>query len=326
VELRRARIMDAMVLAAGELGFARTTVTAVCARAKVSRRTFLESFDSLEDCFLAVLDDGYRRVLDLIAQAFATHGSWLEGVRAALVALLCLFDSEPPLAQVLLVEASAAGTRARECRERRLAALTALIEDRWGAPAAGHPHPLVPTGVMASLLGVIHTHLVIRREEPLIVLLGPLMGLVSAPYLDQRGVAREIERASVLARELLVRREREQADALASGMGAGAGVEIPALLRDPRAHRARACLLHLSAHPGASNRDVARAVGIARDTHISTLLARLRHAELVVKHQGRPGAPNAWSPSAYGLRVARVLHADDATYQRAAQEPRVSAH
>jgi AcrR family transcriptional regulator len=300
--MQRARLIDAMVQVVCERGYARTSVSSVCARAKVSRSTFPELFDGLEDCFLTVMEDAYRHVRMLISQAFEREKSWLDGVRGALAALLSFFDSEPVRAHVLLVEVTAAGPRARERREQHIVSLTMLIEARWGPPENGHPHSLVTAGVMASLLGVLHTHLVTGRKEPVIGLLGSLMGLVTAPYLDRRGVAREVKRGEDIARKLLERDTHEEQSGTAAG-----GVEIPDLLLDPRAHRARACILHLAEHPGASNRQVARAVGIARDTHISTLLARLHREGLVVKRPCRPGGPNAWTPSPYGLQIAYAL-------------------
>ncbi|HEV3319542.1 MAG TPA: replication-relaxation family protein [Solirubrobacteraceae bacterium] len=307
-EFRRERIVAAMVGVVYERGYAGASVSSVSARAKVSRHTFYELFDGLDDCFLAVLERGYRQVRGLISQAFEREDSWPDGVRGALAALLAFFDSEPVLAHVLLVEAAAAGSWARSRRERHLAALTSLIEDRWGAPADGHPHPLVPAGVMASLLGVLHTHLVTGREQPLVTLLGSLMGLVTAPYLDQRDVTREIDRAEILARELLARDTREHSHVHpTTTIITTTAIEIPNLLLDPRAHRARGSLHHLAEHPGASNRQIAKAVGIARDDQISTILARLARIGLLVKSSPRPGGPNAWSLTPHGLQVATAL-------------------
>jgi AcrR family transcriptional regulator len=311
--IQRRRILDAMTVVCSEHGFARASVSSLCGRAKVSRRTFYEAFDALEDCFLAVLDDGARRASVVISRAFDGERQWLDGVRGALAALLVLFDSEPALAHVLLVEASAAGSWARERREQHVAAVTSLIEDRWAAPRDGQAHPLVTAGVMASLLGVLHTHLVTAREEPLISLLGPAMGLVTAPYLDQRGVTREIRAAETLARELLARPGSGQLE------HTHGDVEVPDLLLDSRAHRARTCLLHVVAHPGVSNRQLARALGIASDSHISTLLARLHRAGVLVKARGAPGGPNAWSASPYGQRVAHALAPSPGTEATAAR-------
>ncbi len=303
VAIQRARIVDAMVLVASERGYAGASIGSVTARAKVSRRAFHEAFDSLEDCFLAVLDDGTASANALMSEAFAAQENWLDGVRGALAALLSFFDGERVLARVLLVEATAAGAWARERRERHLASLTALIEARWGAPQDGHMHPLVTAGVMASLLGVLHTHLVTAREEPLVTLLGPLMGLVTAPYLERRLVVREIKRGELMGRRLYDQRRMQSTQPVRHP-------ELPDLLRDPRAHRARACLLYLASNPGASNREVADAVGVSGRTQMSALLARLLCNGLLVKRAGAPGAPNAWSLSNYGVRVERVLRTD----------------
>lgn len=51
----------------------------------------------------------------------------------------------------------------------------------------------------------------------------------------------------------------------------------------------RSALLYLAEHRGASNRQVAIAVGISRNDRISTVLARLARMELLVKCQGPPG-------------------------------------
>jgi hypothetical protein len=130
------------------------------------------------------------------------------------------------------------------------------------------------------------------------------MGLVSAPYLDQRAVTREIARGEALARELLAERYAPHQQTQQ------AGVEVPNLLLDPRAHRARACLLYLAENPGASNRQVADAVGVTGRTQISALLARMHSVGLLAKRPSRPGGPNAWSLSQHGERISNMLAED----------------
>jgi AcrR family transcriptional regulator len=319
---QRARIIAAMVLTVGEHGFAGTTISAVCAQARVSRGTFYEAFDGLRECFLAVLDEGYRRAQELIGQAFAGEECWRDGVRAALALLLGSFDEEPLLARVWFVEVLAAGSWALERRERHVRALTAMIVERWPLPDGAQVNPLAAAGVMESLLGIIHTRLLTRREEPLLGLLGPLMGLATAPYLDPQAVAREIERATALAQGAPAhgsstpgarvgrdpRSSQDDDGGLHRPEYGDGDVQIPRLLGDARARRARDCLRHLAEHPGVSNRQIAAAVGIARDTHISTLLARLHGMGLIVKQARRPGGPNAWTLSPNGREVLQALH------------------
>lgn len=71
-----------------------------------------------------------------------------------------------------------------------------------------------------------------------------------------------------------------------------------------------AVFLDIARHPDASNRQVARPVDISSDTQISTLLARLAEAGLLLKRSARPGGPNAWSLTAEGRRVAEVLRSE----------------
>jgi AcrR family transcriptional regulator len=314
---RRARIIEAMVLEVHERGYPGTTLTAVCARARVARSTFYEAFDDLEACFLGVIDDGYLRTSTLITQAFEREGCWREGVRSALASLLRFFDSEPYLARVWLVETLAAGAWALERRERHLAALTRMIVEHWTAGESVKLSALAATGVMESILGVIRAHLLTKADEPLVALLGPLMGLVTTPYLGARAATQEIERGDELARGALLNQSAARTPRTRPDQGES--TSIPSLLADPRAHRARECLHQLSRRPGASNRQVGNAVGILRDTHISTLLARLHELGLLTKHPGRPGTANAWSLSPYGMQVLKALQPDPGTRVHATQ-------
>ena len=237
----------------------------------------------------------------LITAAFEEHEHWCDGVRAAFVALLSFFDAEPRLARVWLVESLAAGAWALEWREQHLQALTRSIVEHWRPPVGAESHPLAAESVMASALGVLQAHLLARRPGPLIVLLGPLMGIATASYLDSRGVAEEIERAEALTHVILA--ERDALPSRDSASLPAAAAERPGALENPRAHRARRCLRYLAEHPGASNREIATAIGIASQAQISTLLARLVDIGLLHKHPGRPGHPNAWSLTPYGRQA-----------------------
>jgi AcrR family transcriptional regulator len=297
---RRTRIVEAMALVVYEEAFVGASVRAVCARAKVSRHSFYTEFDSREDCFLAVLDEACRRADLLISGIFRQTECWREGVCAALAGLLLLFDREPRLSRVWLVDSLAAGSWALERRERHLAALADVIVDYWLPPHEVQPSSLVVAGVMASVLGIIQTHLVTRNPEPLLTLLGPLMGMATSPYLSSCAAAAEIERGTAVAEKILNEHYvHPQSDAA----GAGQLRPLPDPLRNPRAYRAWQCLRYLADNDGASNRQVATAIGISSHAQISTLLARLACAGLLLKVPGDRGRANAWSLTPYGYEI-----------------------
>ncbi len=297
-----------MVSLVGERGYGSVSVEAVSRRAHVSRRTFYALFDSVEDCFAAVLFDGLERTGAIIAEAFAREKTWEDGIRSALAGLLVCFDSEPLLARVWFIEALAAGSWALEHRERSVGVLRGVIVERWATLTGGGPAPAPDSpavvGAMAAVIGAIHTHLITQRPEPLIVLLGPLVGLVSSPYLDPPATAREVARAEDCVHELLRSPYPPVVWPLAD---LNDSVEVPAPLRDPRAHRARMCLHYLLRDPGACNREIASGIGVSSHAQMSKLLSRLSALGLLVKVPGGPGLPNAWSLSEPGARVAHAL-------------------
>jgi AcrR family transcriptional regulator len=304
--VQRARIVAATAELVGERGFGGVSPRSLIARAKVSPRTFYELFDGLPDCFLAVIDDGADRACALLRDSFERESSWREGLRSALAALLVLLDTEPLVARVWLVEVLGAGSWALERRERHLSRITSLIVSAWSTPAGWQPPPLAAESVMASLLGVLQHHaLTGNPAEPHISLLGPLMGVVMRPYLDPDEVTREIERGHALALEIQTGHRPSSLLPLPPHTLAPAG--IPAPLTNPAAHRARSCLLYIARRPGQSNRQIATGIGIQHQGHVSTLLARLASLNLLAKHTGPPGHPNAWRLTPAGEHVAKSL-------------------
>ena len=291
--------MRAMVEVAGERGYAGATVGLVVEQAGVSRRTFYGCFDGREACVLALLDLGLERIGDLVGSAFAREDTWQDGVRSALASVLGFLDSEPLLARMWLVESLAAGSRVLEHRERNLAALREQVasswpvEDRWSLP------PLAAEGAMASVLGIVHSHIVTGWPTPLIELLGPLMGLAAAQYLPSPAVAAEIRRGEELAREIQA----------SNGRTIWTRVAIPAVLSNPNAHRARMCLLFVGEYPQASNREIAAGIGVVHASQISKLLSCLHGERLLAKHSTGAGKRNAWWLTARGEEVARALRA-----------------
>ena len=336
----RERVLWAMVEVVAERGYAGASVELVVARAGVSRRTFYRCFQSREACFGTIVDLGLERTIELISNAFERERTWQDGVRMALASLLTLFDSEPLLARVWLVESLGAGSWVLEHREHNLRVLRSLVLSSWPVAEGWSSPPLAAEGVMGSVLGLIHSHLVMNKPGQLLELLGPLMGLVAGPYLSPRGVAREVERGQALVREIqagrvsvggAVEEGARNGGAVSGAMngaasktghaqtapaagesqnGDGLTVLLPAVLSNPNAHRARECLCFLAARPGASNGEVAGGIGVAHGSQISRLLSGLLEEELVRRRSDGVGKRNAWWLTAWGEEVARVVRGD----------------
>jgi len=237
VIVQRDPILDAVVEVVAERGVTDASMELVLARAGVSRRTFYACFEDLDECLVAVLDGALQRAVPLIAGAFGdsapTH-PWWEGMRAALAAMFVFFEAEPELARVCLLEVQTAGPRVREHRERIFEAFRALVVERIESEVS-HASPLAAEGLLASVVGIVNARLLARESRPLVELLGPVMGIIVGPFMDEVGVQREIERGNELARELLASRDDEgQPESGQSGRSVGA-VKGSALTPDPAA-------------------------------------------------------------------------------------------
>ncbi len=308
----RDRILQAIVAVVGERGFADATVGAVIAHAKVSRRTFYSQFTGLQDGFLAVLDLALERPAELIAGAFAEERRWQDGLLRTLATLLVYFDSEPALARIWFVEAMAAGAWSLQRREQIAAQLRAMVVAHWPRRLPS-PDPRSAAGAMGSVLGLIQTQLVTEAPEPLIELLGPLIGLIGALYLDQAGAAREARRGARFAHEIRAGKVRWEAIADLQQPVAHPVAALPAMLTNPSARRARECVRFLATHPDASNREIAAAVGVAHQSQISRLLSTLHDQQLVARRSGGAGTRNEWRLTPCGVRAARALAAEPQT-------------
>lgn len=300
----RERILRATVEIVAERGIVGATVKLVIARAGVSSRTFYEQFDGLDDCVVEVMDRTLVQVNELALRAFDWQGSLLDGMRGALAAVLTFFDAEPQLARVCLVETLRGGPTVQAARQRVLerfrAAVVAQIERE-----VSHPSPLAAEGVLALVMGIAYERLRATPSGSLIETLGPLMGLITGLVEDMETAAEQVRRGEELARSIEVA-ACAFTDVTAPRAG-GTETDLPAVLGNPPARRARECLLYLAEHPGASNREIAAGIGVAHQSQISRLLSDLSDADLVDRHSQGAGRCNAWQLTCRGEEISHAL-------------------
>ena len=127
--MQRSRLFGAAVAVVDELGYARTSVAHITARARVSRRTFYELFENREACFVDLLEHVVATIESEISAAGLEGLAWRERVRGGLWAILCFFDREPALARVCVVQALRGGPRVLARREEILVRLARVLDE-----------------------------------------------------------------------------------------------------------------------------------------------------------------------------------------------------
>jgi AcrR family transcriptional regulator len=300
-EIQRVRILTAMAEVASERGAGAASVAHIVSRAGVSRRTFYDLFEDREDCFLGAFEEALALAAVTVLPAYEGQARWRERVRAALLALLVFFDEQPALARLCVVEALAAGTRALERRAEIVGVLLRAVEEgRSERPLrVPEPPPLAAEAAVGAVLAIIHRRLVVGGEEPLSSLLGELMSAIVMPYLGGSAAQRELHRP---APQIKTKKQSPHGDPLE-------GLDMRITYRTVRV------LIAIGSQPGASNREVATAAGIADQGQVSKLLTRLEHIGLL-RNDGvghAKGAPNAWGLTGRGLEVERAIRVQTAS-------------
>jgi AcrR family transcriptional regulator len=293
-DIQRARMLGAMVDAAAERGLPNVTVANIVSGSGVSRRTFYEIFDGCEDCFLAAFDRAVEQITAQVVVAYERPGNWGDRVRAGLTALLELLDFDRPTGQLVIVEALAAGHRALERRRDVLAQVIAVLDEgRREAKRETPLPPLTAEGIVGAVLSVIHTRMVESEPEPLVTLVNPLMSMIVLPYLGPAAARRELARPAPASDP---KAKRLRGDPLQ-------GLDMRLTYRTVRV------LMAVAQAPGASNRKLADAAGVADQGQISKLLTRLTTLGLI--ENGPRGAvrgePNAWRLTPKGHEVQSAL-------------------
>lgn len=156
---QRERLIAGLIQALYEVGYQKTTVSLIGQRAAVSKSDFYKHFESKDHCFIAAYDVAVERIRERVVATCvdAEQEEWSGRIRDGINALLKLFEAEPALASIVLVEGLRAG---RGVYDRYQAAIESFVGYlREGAPLnpGGGEVPEATgeavVGGIASLLG-----------------------------------------------------------------------------------------------------------------------------------------------------------------------------
>jgi AcrR family transcriptional regulator len=287
----RTRIFRVMAIAVSDRGVAAVTLAEVAAGAGLSLRKLRGEYANVEECFLAAFEWCSKRAGKEMAQAYRGEHGWVEGVRAALIAMLGLIEREPDLARLWIVYSMGAGPQTLRRRGKAIAALCEYIDrGRLESAVRAEPPAITAEGIVGGLLAILQTRLLAPRLEPPSELLGELMSLILLPYMGSAVAKRELARPGW-------RPERSR-----GGRMAVEGVGTRVTYRTARVLRA------IAERPGASNREVANRAEVVDQGQISKLLSRLESRGLIANFGGGPGgAPNAWELTPGGEEIAESI-------------------
>jgi AcrR family transcriptional regulator len=173
-ESQRARMLDAVVRAVAQRGYADVTVTDVVGRAGVSRRTFYEHFSDKQDCFLAAYKTGLEVLVGRIIATTAEipDARWREKLRAGLEAYTRALSEHPLFARTLLIDILGAGREAVELRQR-LHELFMLRFHKLSHQAAAQEPAIVPVpevflrALVGGIAELVHEHILRSGAETL---------------------------------------------------------------------------------------------------------------------------------------------------------------
>jgi AcrR family transcriptional regulator/DNA-binding MarR family transcriptional regulator len=294
-EIQRGRMIAATIETAAEQGASKLSVATVVARSGVSRRTFYEIFADGQECVLAALEDSLECARSYVSEVYDPSEPWRVRVRAALHALLAFLEDEPARGWLLVVETPSAGTQAQERRTQVLAELIEAVDGGSSEAERGSAiTPLTAEGVVGSVLAVVHARLLHGGGPALLELTNPLMSMIVLPYLGPAAARKELQRP-------LPEHERRQSQA---SDGASLLNDLPMRIT----YRTMRVLSVIAAHPGASNRQIGDASGIADQGQVSKLLRRLERLGLILNTWAgqERGMANRWQLTPLGAEIERA--------------------
>ncbi len=80
----RERLLEAVLLVSGEMGYEQVAVKHVIERARASRATFYKYFEDRDDCFAQAYGDASEWLFQRLVGAGKRQPSWREGLRAGM--------------------------------------------------------------------------------------------------------------------------------------------------------------------------------------------------------------------------------------------------
>ena len=175
------RLLRALAAVVSEKGYQEAKIAEIVERAKTSRRTFYEYFDSKEDAMVAALDSGSAQMLAAALPAFRRGGDWPDAVRDTQRAMLHFAAEEPEYGRLGAVEMYGAGPRALEQREMVTEGMEGLLQP--GYEVAPEVPAIAAEAVGGALYALLYAFVKAEGPERLPALVPSFVYVTLAPFL-----------------------------------------------------------------------------------------------------------------------------------------------
>ena len=159
-----AQIMEAMLLACGELGYQNVTVERVLERYGGYRAQFYRHFANLGACYAAAYETEAGRLCEEILRAGAREPSWREGLAAALRRLATFIREQPIVARALAIDVHLAGDPALAVRQEILERLSRAIDSARRETGSRHSSPPLTALFMVSAIEAAVVSALVKGE------------------------------------------------------------------------------------------------------------------------------------------------------------------
>lgn len=193
----RRRLLEAMARACATKGFAATTIADLAADARVSKRTFYESFGCKADCFIALYESASANALLVLRGHLAGAADWRTKLLSALSAYFNVLSSNPVLLRSLFIEVLGLGTIGLEARRRvtlQMAQfIVEVVANQNDASTSAHISEMDAMALVGAINELILQAIEQGRADQLAALVDPSARLIHALVDSRDGIGHRVK-------------------------------------------------------------------------------------------------------------------------------------
>lgn len=181
---QRERIFDAIANLTAAKGYGALSLEDIAAEAAVSLQTFYTHFANKEEAFLATYEVGHAKAMAVINQTLKGQTSWVEAVRASVLALLEFLASEPSYAHLACVDVLIAHPHVANRLDEANAFYAELLTLQIGDDAPKlPPAPILGEAIVGGVFELLHDYILRGHTSELPELADHIVYLALTPLL-----------------------------------------------------------------------------------------------------------------------------------------------